>query len=266
MSHGGRARSYLLHVPDALPPGPRPLVVALHGSDGNAREARRISGLDAEADREGFLVVYPNGTGDSPRALSWNAGNCCEPAVGRGVDDVDFVRAVVSDVSRRRAVDAARVYAAGFSNGASLAYHLACRAADVFAAVAPVAGSLEAPDCAPSAPVSAIIFHGSDDENVNYNGGISRYAVYGRTDATVFDAVAFWVRANGCDPEPSKTTLGNAIRHEFGGGRDGSEVVLYTILGHAHAWPHSWDIAGRTAAGLAWDFFERHPRRDVKRN
>lgn len=261
LPHGGRARSYLLHVPDILPSGPRSLVVVLHGSDGNAWEARRISGMDSEADREGFIVAYPNGTGDDSYALSWNAGNCCEPAVGDGIDDVAFVRAVIADISRKQSVDAARVYAVGFSNGASLTYHLACHAADVFAAIAPVSGSIEVPDCSPTDPVSVIIFHGTDDENVNYNGGIARHAIYGRTDTTVFDAVTFWVRANGCDPEPSKSILGNTVRHTFGKGKEDSEVVLYTLFGHAHSWPHPGDIAGMPAAGLIWDFFERHPRR-----
>lgn len=45
------------------------------------------------ADREGFVVVYPDGTGRGP-FLTWNAGTCCVGSVVRRVDDVGFALAV----------------------------------------------------------------------------------------------------------------------------------------------------------------------------
>ena len=75
----GRTRSYRLH----LPPGydartPLPLVINLHGGGGRAQAAERMSGMNAKADKENFIAVYPNGSGRfGDRLLTWNSGNCC---------------------------------------------------------------------------------------------------------------------------------------------------------------------------------------------
>src|SRR5688572_24750509 len=66
IEHGGRRRSYLLHVPAAAG-RPLPLVLAFHGGGGEAEGYKAYAGLDALADREGFIVAYPNGSGLLPR-------------------------------------------------------------------------------------------------------------------------------------------------------------------------------------------------------
>jgi len=59
----GVTRTFVLHKPAALTRGPVPLVVALHGGGTNGKSMQRFSGLDEAADRYGFIVVYPDGTG-----------------------------------------------------------------------------------------------------------------------------------------------------------------------------------------------------------
>jgi len=127
LRHEGRDRRYLVHVPThGDPRAPRPLVLVLHGAADDAVDNRDWLGLDALADREGFLAVYPDGTGPfSGRIHMWNSGDCCGSAQWSGVDDVGFLLAVLDDVSERTAVDATRVYATGLSNGAMMAYRLA---------------------------------------------------------------------------------------------------------------------------------------------
>src|SRR5262245_36744951 len=113
----GGARRYLVHVPaDSAPGTPMPVLIALHAAGSSAAHFQRYSRLDRVADREGFLVVYPEGTGSD--LLSWNAGNCCGDARQRGVNDVAFVAAVLRDVARQWPVDRTRVYLTGHSNGA----------------------------------------------------------------------------------------------------------------------------------------------------
>src|SRR5687767_1404970 len=96
LQHGGRQRSYLLHVPRATESARSlPLVLAFHGGGGEAEGFKGYAGLDAVADREGFLVAYPNGSGLLPRRLlTWNAGECCGYAMNQRVDDVGFAVAV----------------------------------------------------------------------------------------------------------------------------------------------------------------------------
>ena len=148
VSVGGVERRYVVHVPGSYDGTQHvPVVLVLHASGHNANEAARISGMSVKSDSAGFVAVYPEGAG---RWQTFNAGRCCGVA-GRGnVDDVSFLRAVVADVSANYKVDPHRIYAAGMSNGAMMAYRLGCEMSDVLAAIAPVAGALEI-DCAPAA-------------------------------------------------------------------------------------------------------------------
>src|SRR5262245_34915919 len=118
LAHGGRERSYLLHVPAGAGAAPRPLLLGFHGGGGNAPGFQRNAGLDRLADRDGWLVAYPYGTNRlfDARLLTWNAGGCCGYAQDAGVDDVGFALAVIDDVARAAPVDRTRVYATGHSN------------------------------------------------------------------------------------------------------------------------------------------------------
>src|SRR5690348_6350105 len=136
---GGRERSYSLHVPpEAVGKRDLPLVVVLHGGGGSGAAAAKQSGFDAEADRQGFVVAYPDGTrriaAGRPGFYTWNAGDCCGPAMEQHVDDVGFIRAMVAAIAAVQPIDKKRVYATGISNGGMMAYRLACDASSIFAA------------------------------------------------------------------------------------------------------------------------------------
>jgi polyhydroxybutyrate depolymerase len=112
---GSERRSLLLHTPPGWNRSQRlPLVIALHMMrDGaNGKTIRDLTGLDATADRERFLVAYPDGLDGQ-----WNAILCCNPT-----DDVGFIRALVTHAQRRWGADPDRVYATGASNGAAMSY------------------------------------------------------------------------------------------------------------------------------------------------
>ena len=83
---GGRERSFLLHLPPGFAPHarrPAPLLLAFHGYQASANVLEESSGLDAVADRHGWAVVYPNGTGPLRfTGLAWNAITCCGAAPG----------------------------------------------------------------------------------------------------------------------------------------------------------------------------------------
>lgn len=155
VAHGGAERSYVLHVPAQVGSRPLPLLLAFHGGGGNARGFQRYAGLDPLAERDGFLVAYPNGSHRffGERLLSWNAGDCCGFASEAGVDDVGFALAVIEDVARLTPVDRLRVYATGHSNGAMLTYRLAAEASDRIAAIAPVAAAPAIEPCAAGSEV-----------------------------------------------------------------------------------------------------------------
>src|SRR5580704_8834959 len=124
LTTGGQGRTYLLHLPPIYD-GKRslPLVIVLHGGGGNAPGAARMTGFSEKADKEGFVVAYPNGSGRlRNRLLTWNSGNCCGYALDNSVDDVGFIRALIDALEKTRAIDPTRVYATGMSNGGMMTY------------------------------------------------------------------------------------------------------------------------------------------------
>lgn len=273
LEHGGRTRSYLLHAPEKLDPRtPSALLVMLHGGGGSGTHAMKSTGFNALADEKGFLAAYPNGTGFSDNALlTWNAGSCCKYAMDNNIDDVGFMRALVADVSARYAVDPARVYVAGFSNGAMMAYRLACEAPDLFAAAASVSGILSVDTCEPSRPIPLIIFHGTKDENVPYFGGVGKKAIVKDQRPPISDSVNLFADMFHCAPVEQMDINENVRLDAHKGCDAGSEVLLYTINGGGHAWPGGTRVFSledspsdaMDATRLMWDFFEKHPMKEA---
>jgi polyhydroxybutyrate depolymerase len=190
----GRTRNYFVHTPPAhTGKAPLPLVLVLHGATESAENVERLSGMSAKADQENFLVVYPTGTGRLKNVPTWNAGACCGYAMENKIDDVAFLRALLEKVEKDYSVDPKRVYAAGISNGGMMSYRLACELSDKFAAISPVEEAQDLP-CHPTSPVSVIVFHGTANHLVPFNGGSTPYQLGSvRSDTCVADTVAFWV-------------------------------------------------------------------------
>src|SRR6185295_18438136 len=157
LQHGGVARDYIIHVPASYDgETPVPLVIDIHGLTSNASQQEAFSGWKAKSDREGFVVIWPNGLNNS-----WNGGSlCCGASLMNQVDDVGFLRVVVARTHADGCIDPKRVYATGLSNGGAMSHLLACRAADVFAATAPVSMGNSTIPCTPSRPISVIMFRG----------------------------------------------------------------------------------------------------------
>lgn len=271
LTHDGIERSYTLYVPSSINwTQPVALVFVLHGGTGNAESAIRMSGFNKIADQYGFLVIYPNGTGrlSDEKLLTWNGGDCCGFAQEKNVDDVGFVRAIVTELQSLAIIDTKRIYATGISNGGILSQRLACEAADLFAAVAPVAGTLNFSPCTPSQPISVIEFHGTADQHIPYTGGVGPESLVDVDFASVQSSVNFWVTANTCASQPQSNSFED-IQHDVWMGCTASmSVELYTINGGGHAWPGG--EAGRvdadpptqsiSASQLIWEFFAAHPK------
>ena len=258
----GRTRTYLLHAPARYDPKRKtPLVLVLHGATESPENVERISGMSALADREDFLAVYPSGTGRLSRVPTWNAGNCCGYALAHKVDDVAFIRALIDKLEREYTIDPRRVFATGISNGAMMSYRLACELSDKIAAIAPVEGALNV-ECGPAHPVSVIVFHGTADRLVPFDGGSTPFQLGGpRKDNSVAGAVDFWVKQDGCAPSPARQETRSAVSTIYSGCRGGTGVALYAIPGGRHMWPgdrHSGNDVPATE--LMWSFFVEHPK------
>lgn len=261
----GVVRSYILHIPPGITSSQAvPLVLVFHGIGLDGNEMIRISGFNAQSDLSGFIVVYPDGTGDKK---SWNGGHCCGKAALKQVDDVGFVHALIDELSTIVTFDPQRVYATGFSNGAIMVYRLACELSDQIAAIGPVSATQVKEDllaCQPTRPVPVIHFHGTDDRLNPYQGGISQA---GTQFTSVDEAIQFWVGHDGCPGQVLETESGTIIHDLYAPCAQDSAVELYTVVGGEHAWPGGESVSAQigeptteiSATALMWEFFINHP-------
>ena len=266
----GRERSYITHLPPNIATAQSPaLVIVLHGGGGNGENATRMSGMSAKADKENFIVAYPNGNGRLGEVvLTWNAGNCCGYALDQNINDVEFIRALIDKMLATYPIDSKRVYVTGMSNGGMMSYRLACELSDKIAAIAPVAGALNV-DCKPTHPISVIAFHGIGDQHVLYEGGEPKVKAdpHARTDKSVASAMTFWSQFNQCPPTPKRDERGNIVHDTYTNCANGTAVELYSIKGEGHTWPGgksylSGDEPTKeiSATDVMWEFFKTHPK------
>ncbi|MCL5611190.1 MAG: polyhydroxybutyrate depolymerase [Chloroflexi bacterium] len=268
---GGIERSYIVHIPPSYDGiQPVPLVLDFHGGGGSAESQMHTSGFESVADEKGFIVVYPNGNGRlGDKLLTWNGGTCCGYAVTNQIDDVGFVRALITDLQTITKIDTKRIYATGLSNGGIFSYRLACDASDLIAAIGPVSGTLNYLQCKPKEPVSVIHFHGTADEHVPYNGGAGDQSLAGVPFASVKDSIDFWLKFDQCPSTPKTESFADIQHDTYANCANGTAVELYTIIDGGHAWPGgngpAWpggDQPTKTisATKLIWDFFAAHPK------
>jgi polyhydroxybutyrate depolymerase len=203
VTRAAAGRAYCLDAPPDPGPGKAlPLVVLLHGYGGSGQMQADYFGLDDQVASRGFLLAKPDGT-SSGFGLHWNAfPACCATWTDNPkADDVDFLMAMVHDIESAYPVDPDRIYLIGHSNGAFMAYRMACDHADTFAGVVAVAGAVEPSLCHPSHPISIAAVHGTKDRMINPEGGRTA------TDpahayASLAETVGFWVKANRCAGPP----------------------------------------------------------------
>ncbi|MDZ4083039.1 MAG: PHB depolymerase family esterase, partial [Bdellovibrionales bacterium] len=168
--HEERTRYYKLHIPKSYSPAKaHALIVAMHGGGGDMeiQATDEYYGFLSASEREGFIVLFPNGYSKykSGKIATWNAGKCCAWSRDEKVNDVDFIRQAVGHVKAQVKIDSNKIFATGMSNGAMLAYRLACEASDLFRKIAAVAGTDNTLTCQPQKPVSVLHIHSLKDEH-----------------------------------------------------------------------------------------------------
>lgn len=274
----GRDRMALVHIPKSYDSHrATPLVVAMHGGGGGAIFQADDSkyGLITKSEQAGFIAVFPNGVSEAGNGLlaTWNAGKCCGKARDEQVDDVGFLRALVADIGKRANVAPRRVYAIGMSNGAMMAYRLACEAGDVFRAIMAVSGTDNTVTCAPRRPVPILHIHAHDDPLVLFDGGAGDKLRFGDaiTDfVSVPATVARWVKLDRANPEPRRVlSVAGAYCDLHDAATGGAPVELCVTETGGHSWPGGQETRAEESPSqairaneLMWDFFSALPNRD----
>ncbi|NDD29940.1 MAG: hypothetical protein EB084_16920 [Proteobacteria bacterium] len=280
LTHGGVERAYYVHMPKGhTPTRPLPVLILLHGGGGSATQALTSYPLLPLSDREGFVLVAPNGTGPLPaeKMLTFNSGFGFGWAYNHHVDDTGFIRALITELAKTQSIDRRRVYLTGMSNGAVLCHYAAGANADLIAGIAPVVGSAGGSvsdrtpltwPARPARPLDVIMFNGALDQHIPLEGGWQKKHAERapRFIASAQQTANFWIEANGCNPTPKVEEMPaqQATRYTWSGGREGTRVVLYVLHNQGHAWPGGKGarIVADTPSPLLdtgqvmWDFFK----------
>lgn len=251
-------RSYLLHIPPGLnSQQPVPVIFAFHGMDLTAMSMSNMAELDDGADQAKFLVVYPEGV-QFNLFKGWNL----DLGSTGDVNELTFIRQMLSDLNTIAIIDPRRVYAVGFSMGGDLAYQLACDT-DIFAAIASVSARMEYGACQPSQAVSVLHVHGLIDPFVT-------------SSAVVEQGIATWVQLNECTgpaqveelchtfvdqikklDECTDSAQVDVTHTTYASCQAGAVVELYTIASGRHVWPSQYEPP---FSQIIWDFFAAHPK------
>jgi polyhydroxybutyrate depolymerase len=263
LSHDGIDRTVHVYLPEKRP-DKLALIVALHGYGSSAENIMAYSGLNALAERHGYIVAYPQGTLDEEQNTFFNVGY--EFHAESNIDDIGFIRKIVSHLVSLHPINPSQIFATGMSNGGDMSYLLGCQAADLFNVIAPVAGTMmvsNADDCRPSEPVSVLAISGTSDNVTWFSGDLENAGGWGAY-LGVDVVVDGWAgRLPGSPNERSKTieyANDNPVHVRTYGSDDGIEqVVLYRVEQGGHDWPGArfkwWDI-GRFFALYAMGFGE----------
>ncbi len=224
----GGDRPVTVHVPVGADPAGAPLLLVLHGYSSNGAEMTRWLPLGEAAGRRGVVWAYPDGSPDERGVQFWNATDAC-CGFGSDVDDVAYLTGLIDEIAATTRIDPARVYVAGHSNGGFMSHRMACDRADKVTAIASISGVTfaEPARCAPTAPVAILQVHGTDDETIDFQGGVLQ--VPGVPDAPYPGAVEtarLWLGLDGCDPALSETTRRIDAVADIGGSDGPAETTV----------------------------------------
>lgn len=265
----GHDRVVIVHVPNGYQPTAQTsLVLNLHGTESTARQQELFSGMDTTADRDAFLVAYPQALIEAGSGFDWNIpgvpllGGSLPPA--GAASDVRFVIDLIHMLSATYCIDDKRVFATGISGGGRMASQLACDASATIAAVAPVAGLRFPTPCPSARAVPVMAFHGTADRIDPYAGNGQAYWTY-----SVPTAATRWAAHDGCAPRPHVRNGSGFTLTTYSGCATSAGVTLYTLAGEGHEWPGgpTMPISIRTLLGpqtravdantVMWAFFEK---------
>lgn len=274
---GDFKRDYHVHIPPGYDGQQTlPMVVVVHGAFDTAKGMEKFSGFSDLADRENFIVLYPNGIGIFGFFQHWNAGHCCAKAQQDQIDDVGFVAEAIEQTSQRLHVDRRRIFMLGFSNGGMFTHRFAAEKSELLAGAAVLAGSIGSRTAdtvqewlipRPTMALPFVIMHGTADTDVPFKGQASQRGGTPRFYRTVDESIAFWRDVNGCRAVAQTASLFSGAV-DFKSWKDctsGRPVLFYAINGWGHIWPGKYftveleendPLKNFDAAELLWNFFK----------
>ena len=259
--HNGISRDYILYIPENLPTN-APLVVVSHGYTSSAKTMMSYSGMNKVADEEKFLVVYPQGTKDQRGNNFFNVGY--EFHAASKVDDLGFIKALVTKLTDDYQVNPNHIFATGMSNGGDLSYFLACYASDMFQAVAPIAGTMmqtTIETCKPQKGMPIFAVHGKADEVTYFDGDMANRDKWGPYPG-IPAVIEHWVDVNAVEiskqVDLDNITNFTASQEALSFDRYLSETSDHEVWLYIHSGGHDWSLKELDTSSEIWSFFTRY--------
>lgn len=243
-----------------------PLVIGLHGTGGSGYQFETDYGFSPKANAAGFIAVYPDGVqkqGGLLKIRTWNAGSCCDYAMENNINDVKFISILIDMLSDRFHINEKRVYVAGMSNGAMLAYRLAAELPHRIAAIAAVSGTMVyEKNMAMQGIVPILHIHSTLDTKVPFAGGIG---IGNYNFPPVMEGIHYWAQRDGCDTTAAVQRYSSYELYSWKNAAGDTLLQCYLTLDGGHAWPGSivqrgmgdTPSAAINANDVIWDFFSR---------
>jgi len=259
--HNGISRDYILYIPENLPTN-APLVVVSHGYTSSAKTMMSYSGMNKVADEEKFLVVYPQGTKDQRGNNFFNVGY--EFHASSKVDDLGFIKALVTKLTDDYQVNPNHIFATGMSNGGDLSYFLACYASDMFQAVAPIAGTMmqtTIETCKPQKGMPIFAVHGKADEVTYFDGDMANRDKWGPYPG-IPAVIEHWVDVNAVEiskqVDLDNITNFTASNEALSFDRYLSDTSDHEVWLYIHSGGHDWSLKELDTSSEIWSFFTRY--------
>jgi polyhydroxybutyrate depolymerase len=270
-------RTAQIHIPRGYKPDMKPpLVLLFHGGGGSGTSALEKYGWAAKSDKEGFLVVAPEGLGSMPKLPAnfrmnpaiWNSGQYPPRSPIAVIDDVAFIRQILDELKEKLPYDGKRVFSTGHSNGGGMTFRLAAELSERFTAIGMVAGRMMVENPMPTKPLPTLYIVGTKDPLMPLNGGEVK-PPWGRSwfNRPVAEQLTKWAEAIGCEKEPRLVSEKNNVRKlEYPSKNNGPKLTVLYLGGHGHHWPGAQQTLPERMIGpiksklnatdTIWEFFK----------
>jgi polyhydroxybutyrate depolymerase len=259
-----RQRDYSLFLPDNLPKN-SPLVFVIHGYTDNASNMMKTTGFNKIAEENKFAVCYPQGLTDKSGKTFWEVGYSFTQS--SKVNDVKFLTELAQYLQKTYNLSKEKTFATGHSNGADMSIMLACKAPDIFKAVAPVCGSIMKSvydECQNSKPTPVFMINSTADKITWWNGDMQNNQGYGAYLSTP-DLLRFFLEKNKCTqvkvdtlPDINKQDGSFVISEKYVNDITRNEVWFYKIVNGGHDWPGWSGNMDINASREVWNFFKKY--------
>ena len=254
LKHDGLDRYYFIYKPDNLNTNISvPVLFALHGYGSSALSHLTYTNYFPLADRDNFIVIYPQGATTPTLSSHWNVGGWTSKST---VKDIEFIETIIDLVKSKIQIDETRIYSSGMSNGGYMSYSLACNLSNKIAAIASITGSMTPEtydDCSPDKPISILQIHGLQDFTVPYTG-----APFSKT---IPEVIEYWVNHNSCSLEPNRLikysdlALVNFDTYENCLNNTNVKLILHPEMGHTWPFLNTYNIS---ASDEVWNFVSKY--------